>query len=334
MKILLPNGFFPQFMLIVLSVLVLQWVQVAHADKSPLVPPEFAQNFDVSEALVGFVSFATTPGVQSANYKISWPDDQPEVDAELTSLELEFDIDLRTRYFKLFTGIGFSHIYWNDTFETQNTDGDTIIGEPDRDLYAARLSGGLTFQVTPHLRATPYLSFVLSWFESETTLIGPADLETTDPALKLLIEDFDTKATTLAGTFELKYDRWFDRRRIEVWGRYTYSYTDTFDESADFLKSSGDLNVLDFEGRWTAPTGLRVFRVPLRWKLIGGYTRLLDLDKESLGFRYFFEYGGGLDLAVDVRPFGLFNLRNLGLTLTGVTGDDITGWSFGISLSN
>jgi hypothetical protein len=215
------------FLLVALSVFAFQWATIAQADKSPLFPPDFARDLDVSEALVGFISFATTPGVESANYEISWPDDQPEVDAKRTSLELELNINLRTRYFKLFSGIGFSHIYWNDKFETQNTDGDTVIGDPDRDLYAARLSGGLTFQVTPHIRATPYLSFILSKFDSETNLTGPVDLSTTDPALRLLIEDFNTKATTLAGTFDLKYDRWFDQRRIELWGRYTYSYTDT-----------------------------------------------------------------------------------------------------------
>ena len=314
--------------------LAIQWAPVIHADTSPLVPPDFARGFDLSEALVALVSFATTPGVNSANFTISWPDDQPNIDVEKNSLELEFDIDLRTRYFKLFTGIGLSHIDWNDKFKTQNTDGDTVFGDPDRDLYAARLSGGLAFQVTPHILATPYLSFIISKLDSETSVKGNADLSEIDPALRPFIEDFNTKATTLAGTLELKYDRWFDRRRIEVFGRYTYSYTNTFDESEDFIDSSGDVSVLDFEGRWTAPTGLRIFGIPLRWKLIGGYTNLLDVDKESLGFRYFFEYGGGLDLEVDVRPLGLFNVRNIGLNLVGIAGDDITGWSFGISLTN
>jgi hypothetical protein len=315
-------------------VLALQWATVIHADTSPLVPPDFAKGFDLSKALVGLVSFATTSGVSSANFKISWPDDQPNIDVEKNSLELEFDIDLRTRYFKLFTGIGLSHIDWNDKFKTQNTDGDTVIGDPDRELYAARLSGGLAFQVTPHILATPYLSFILAKLDSKTSVRGNADLDNIDPALRPFIEDFNTKLTTLAGTLELKYDRWFDRRRLEVFGRYTYSYTDTFDESEDFIESSGDVSVLDFEGRWTAPTGLRICGIPLRWKLIGGYTNLLNLDKESLGFRYFFEYGGGLDLEVDVKPFGLFNLRNIGLDLVGIAGDDITGWSFGISLTN
>lgn len=66
---------------------VLQWAPVIHADTSPLVPPDFAKGFDLSKALVGLVSFATTPGVSSANFKISWPDDQPNIDVEKNSLE-------------------------------------------------------------------------------------------------------------------------------------------------------------------------------------------------------------------------------------------------------
>ncbi len=76
---------------------------------------------------------------------------------------------------------------------------------------------------------------------------------------------------------------------------YEESYTDTFDESKDFAKSSGDVGILDLEGRWTAPTGLRSFGIPLRWKLIGGYFHLYDVDKLSLGFDSFFKYEVSLE---------------------------------------
>lgn len=333
-KALLPNGVWPRFLSIVLCTIVFQWTTVIQAQTVPTPPPDFVSGLDISEALVALVSFATTPGISSANFEISWPDDQPHVDVEKYSIELELDFDLRSRYFKLFAGIGFNYFNWDDKLVSQNSVGETVIIDPDRDIYAARMSGGLTFQLTPHIRATPYLSFILAELDSKSTVRGTDDLDNLDPALRPFVEDFNTKSTTLAGTLELKYDRWFDRRRIEMFGRYTYSYTDTFDESEDFIESSGDVNVLDFEGRWTAPTGLHIRGIPLRWKLIGGYTHLLDVDKESLGFRYFFEYGGGFDLEVDVRPFDLFNLRNVGLNLVGITGDDISGWSFAISLTN
>ena len=328
------DDFCPRFLVIVLFVTVLLWTPAVHADTSAVVPLDFTNDFNVSEALVGFISFATTPGISSASLELKWPEDQQAGDLDKTSIELEFDIDLRSRYFKLFTGIGFNHISLKDNFRTENLDGDPVFIEPDRDLYAGRLSGGLTFQVTPYLRATPYVSIILSELDSKTTIRGDVDLDATDPDLRAFLENFKTKSTTLAGTLELEYDRWFERRRIELFGRYTYNYTETFDETEDFLISSGDVNVIDFEGRWSAPTGLRAFGVPLRWKLIGGYTHLLDLDKEAIGFRYFFEYGGGFDLEVDVQPLGLVNLRNIGLNLVGITGDDLTGWSFGISLTN
>lgn len=333
MKYLLPNRFRLRIIIIALVVFAPGAAGI-DASASPLVPPDFARGFDVSESLVALVSFATTPGIQNANSTITWSEDQPDMDLEKTSFELGRTFDVRSRWFKLFGGIGLSHVYLNDPVEVQNADGDTVIGDPERDLIAARVSGGLAFQLTPHIRVTPYLSFILSELDSETTVLGDVDLSSTPQDLKPFFEAFHTKATTIAGTLELKYDRWFDRRRIELLGRYTYNYTNTFNESKDFIESSGNTGILDLDGRWTAPTGLRAFGVPLRWKLIGGFTQLYGLEKETLGFDYFFNYGAGIDMEVDAKLLNIFNLRSIGVNLVGIAGDDITGWSIGISFAN
>ena len=190
-------------------------VTVIHAAASPLVSADFARGFDISEALVALVSYATTPGIQNANSTVEVPDDQPDIDLRRTSFEIGRSFGLRSRWLKLFGGFGFSHIYLNDPVKVQNTDGDTVIGNPERDLYAFRLSGGLAFQLTPHIKATPYLSFIISELDSKLTVSGNVDQSTIPPELKPFFEDFSTKATTIAGTLELNYDRWFDRRRIE-----------------------------------------------------------------------------------------------------------------------
>ena len=41
-----------------------------------------------------------------------------------------------------------------------------------------------------------------------------------------------------------------------------------------------------------------------------------------------------MDLEVDMKILDLFNLRYLGLTFTGIVGDDVTGWSFGLTFGN
>ena len=306
-------------------------VTAVHAD---VVPPDFVSDFNVSEALAALVSFASTPGVKSADLTIDWPNDQPSVKLTKNALELEADFNLPTQHFKLFTGIGFSHINFENPFRAQTDDGGSVRVDPEIDVYAARLSGGLTFQLIPQIQITPYVSFILSEVENETGVRDNVDIGPIPPELEVLLTDWDFNTGTVAGTLELKYDQWFGRRRIEMFGRYTYSYTESFNESDESVESSDDVKVIDFNGRWTAPTGLRMFGIPLRWKLLGGYTRLINVDKEALGFRYFFEYGGGLDLEVDVRPFNLFNLRNIGFNVVGIGGDDVTGFAFGISLTN
>ena len=211
------HRFGPLFILIVLLVFT-PVATVSHADTGLLVPTDLDRGFDISEALVALVSFATTPGIQNANSTVDWSDDQPNIDLKRTSFEIGRRFGWRSRWFKLFGGIGLSHVFMNDPLKVQNTDGDTVKGDPERDLYAARLSGGLAFQLTPNIRATPNLSFVISELDSETTVSGNADLSNIPPRLKLFFEDFNTKATTVAGTLELNYDRWFDRRRIELFG--------------------------------------------------------------------------------------------------------------------
>ncbi len=220
MMALAYNRFGPLFILIVILVFI-PGATVSHADTNLLVPTDLDRGFDISEALVALVSFATTPGIQNANSTVDWSDDQPNIDLKRTSFEIGRRFGWRSRWFKLFGGIGLSHVFMNDPLKVQNTDGDTVKGDPERDLYTARLSGGLAFQLTPHIRVTPYLSFILSELDSETTVSGNADLSNIPPKLKPFFEDFNTKATTVAGTLELNYDRWFDRRRIELFGRYT-----------------------------------------------------------------------------------------------------------------
>lgn len=306
----------------------------AHAQSDTLIPPEFISDTDVSQGIVGLVGFATTPGVANASYRVSWPDNQPSFDIRRTSLKLERDFDLRGRPFKVFGGVGLNYIKLDDNFFAPTTSGNVLLVEPDREISTARLSAGVTLQLDAHLSIRPYLSAVLTDIDSETTVTGDADLENLAPELRAFLLDFSTKARTLAGTLDVRYDRWMEQQRLQLIGRYTYSYTSTYDEAFDFLDSSGGVNILDLEARWSGPTGKRLFGFPLRWKLLGGYTNFLDLDKESLGFRYFVEFGAGLELDLDSRPMGLFNLRNVGLNLRGLTGDDVDGWTLELTLEN
>ncbi len=324
-----------RFQLTILSILALQWATAAEAGVSSVIPPRFIRDTNLTQSLVALVSFNTSPGITNANYKISWPPDQPVAEASKSTLEIGFNIDRPGRFIKPYVALAFSDIDFNDIFVTTNTDGDPIVVNPERELRSIRLSGGLTFQMSPRFTLKPYVSYIYSELESKANVTGNADLGNIDfEVLKAFLLDFETKSNTFAGTLEAKYDHWFGEGRMELIGLYTYSYTNTFDETFEILDSSGDNNVVVFNARWTAPTGLRPFGVPLRWKVFGGYTDFLDLQKNDLGFTHLFEYGGGFDFEVDSRALGLFNLRNLGIEVSGIVGDNINGWSIGIVIRN
>jgi hypothetical protein len=286
-----------------------------------------AEQRDVAQALVTLVSFATASGVKNATYTIDAGPGQPDVEVTKASLELSGNLVRSTRSIELFGGMGIHRIHLVRPIEIPRDDGDPARLTLERDLQAARLSGGLSLRITRHLRATPYVSFTYASISGDVP----------DPGAfmpQFLLEAFETSSATVSGTAELKYDRWLKLQRVVVIGHVIYGYTRTFDESDAQLAASGDMTVLDVEGRWTGPTGLRLQGLPVRWKLVGGYTELLDAEKDSLGFRRFLEYGGGADLALDVKVLDLFNLRYLGLIFTGIVGDDVTGWSFGLTFGN
>ncbi len=84
MMALAYNRFGPLFILIVILVFI-PGATVSHADTNLLVPTDLDRGFDISEALVALVSFATTPGIQNANSTVDWSDDQPNIDLKRTS---------------------------------------------------------------------------------------------------------------------------------------------------------------------------------------------------------------------------------------------------------
>lgn len=324
-----------RFLLSILSIIALQWATTAEAGISSVVPPRFIRDINLSRTLLALVSFTTTPGVTNANYKINWPPEQPAYELSKSSLELSGNIDLPGRDIKPFFALAFSNIDLNGNIVTTNTDGDPIGINVERELKSVRLSGGLAFQVSPGLSLTPYVSYISSKLKSKATVTGNADLGNINLEIfKAFLLDFESKSDTFSGSLEARYDKWFGEGRMELIGLYTYSYTNTYDETFAFLDSSGSTNVINVNARWTAPTGFRPFGVPLRWKVFGGYTDFLDLEKNNLGFTSFFEYGGGFDLEVDYKALGIFSLRTIGIDVSGIAGDDITGWSIGIVFRN
>ena len=314
---------------------MLALLQVPSAGASSVVvPPDALRDVDLSRSLVALVAFATTPGITNASYTIDWPDDQPEADLDKSAITIEPKFNLQGRSFRIFTGFAVSRIKLNDRLNATNEDGEAVSLDPERDLLSIRGSAGLEFRLSTHWIFTPYASFIYSDMDSTTTVRGNVDTKTSDPNLQGYLVNWSTKSYSLAGTLKLKYDRWFERKRLELQGLYTYTYVDTFDESADFVESSGGINSINLEARFSAPTGLQLKGIPIRWQVYGAYTDFLDLRKDDLGFTHYFELGGGFDFEVDVQALAIFNLRNIGLEVAGIKGDDIKGWRLSIIVRN
>ncbi len=176
--------------------------------------------------------------------------------------------------------------------------------------------------------ARAYVSGVYSQMKSVSVTSSDIDAASLPPELRAALQDSDLDAWSVAPTVSLHYDRWWGARRFQLDGFYTFSYTDTFDASSSVLDTSGFTNTMAFRATFTAPTGLRVFDMPITWHAYADNTTFLPPDRDALGFSTLFQLGGGLELDVSTNVLGLFFVKYVGFRATYIIGDDVEGNAF------
>ena len=98
-----------------------------------------------------------------------------------------------------------------------------------------------------------------------------------------------------------------------------------------FTRSSNAVDRSGKRARWSAPTGLYTRGRPWRWSTFLSHTNFVNLDKQALGFSYYFELGAGISYEINVRPLDWFGLRFIGFEAGAILGDDVDGYAVGIT---
>lgn len=192
------------------------------------------------------------------------------------------------------------------------------------------LGAGPAFALAPDLRLSPIVDVSLSYLENRTRYGGPgADFTAAlfdgilfnwhatsyaVGAAAVLEHEVHLAADTSLSSL-VRYDvRWFDGIRS----------TDPAQDVED------DLQRITLRTEFAAPTGLRLFDGPLRWNSHVGYARFLGLPTSVLGFLDYFEIGAGLETVV---PVGGTPFRTMRLSGALLVGEDVHGWSLGMSVA-
>ncbi|MFQ5992414.1 MAG: hypothetical protein ACE5NA_08255 [Nitrospiraceae bacterium] len=291
---------------------------------------------DISETLLNLVSFTNDPGVGGATFKVKADGGQTDITYSKVNIRIDKDFWLPDRNLAIYGDINFSFLNVDDEFFRENALGERVFFNGDRNFYSGRIGLGVSHMITDHIRIRPFVSAALTRIESKTDVSGNINIAQLPPALATALLDWSTNAWTVAGTLNAKYDRFWgeEEERFEVEFDYTYAYHESFNEDLDRVSFAGTTDTLNLLVRYSEPTGAKVFGLPLRWNALVETSIFPTVDKDDTGFKFYFTFGGGLDLQIDWKPFGIDAYRYLGLRVSGLVGDDLTGFGVSISLRN
>ena len=280
---------------------------------------------DIRESMIAFVNLSTTPGLDGATFRVS--EDQRESDLIRGSLGYAADLTLKGQVLDAYWGIALAYGSLEDRLNVLSGDDVPLRLDVDRDILSLRGSTGLSLPINRYFKLRPFLSLSASRLETSTSISQLSGIS----SLPEQWLDTDVNALTTSGTLFADYDRWFDRRRLELRGQYTLAYTDTFNGSRDELDTWGWNETLFFRARYSLPAGWNTRGKPWRWNGYVSHTRFLGLEHRALGFNAFSELGLGLDFELNIRPLDWFGLRFVGVKAGYIYGDGVEGVSVGLT---
>jgi hypothetical protein len=290
---------------------------------------------DLTDSLIALVNFNTTPGISGTRLNVDTGDGNPDLRYDKVSFYIPMSWSTTNPKLKIRSQIAFGTLQVEDSFFAKNTQGQTIRFDAEREIYSGRIGLGVDYYPAPKWRIIPYIAFAPSKLKSQTQVQGGSlNLGNLTPVEQALVTDWETNAWTLAAVLETRYDHWFGQEdyRIELKANYVHAYSETFDESLPLLEASGHTDTVTFLARWTTITDFISFGRPLAWNLYTNYTSFLNQEKDTLGFNYYFEFGGGIDWYIKKKFFhDSFKISFVGLRAGVVVGENVTGGTIGFA---
>lgn len=315
-----------------LAVLVLSWsseaiAQQSLADQFRQALREEAKASQQGRAFQSLSVFGATPGVSTAIFNVDHS--RPGTDLTLRTLQLPLKHELAPvadgirPYGELTLGYG-------DANETADLD----LAPPRQtridasfDSYSVLSGVGATIVFGPHLSVRPIVLAGYSRLEGDANFKGPF-AEELKSASSGLIDELSIDALLLGGALQAKV-AWSLDERIHFTGetRYNHFYARNFNASDSVLETSDHFGVFTVRTEVEGPMPLMVFGRQTRWIAFAGATYLPGDVKAALDFDYFFEVGSGIAIA-DVVD----GVSGLSARASLIVGEDVIGWSAGLSL--
>ena len=273
--------------------------------------------------------FGATPGVSTAIFNVDHS--HPGTDLTLRTLQLPFGHEFApvfagTRPYAELT-LGYSSANESDDLHLAPAQQTTI--DADFETYSVLSGVGATIAVVPYLSVQPILLAGYSRIDGDARFKGPFadELKTASTGL---IKDMSIDTLLLGGALQAKV-AWPLDAGIELTGqaRVNYFYARNFNASDSVLETSDRFAVVTARSEVGGPAPLTIAGRQTRWIAFAGATYLPGDLKDALDFGHFFEVGGGASI-VDREM--LDRVSGLSGRASMIVGEDVMGWSVGLSL--
>lgn len=196
------------------------------------------------------------------------------------------------------------------------------------------LGVGWSFPITDRLQFRPILNGSLGYVATDIALAA----ELLDWLTGIDIEPLQRGQAAVGGVGGALVLAWYDYRpdaELEIELRYSQMRLETLPAWSRDLSVRSDVGTLGLWTRYRWPSGFEAFGRPMRWVLEGYHSEFLMAQRDALGIDRLTKLGGGIELDTGRWEFGAFGLDLQRVRLMGraIIGEDVRGWSVGLSIS-
>ena len=291
-----------------------------------------ANDSGFADSVQGLTGFAALPGVSTANFKVEESTDGVS-DTEMSKFVIPLVHDfkeIRIVGGALHTELTLGYLKSDQTVDDL-LPGTALQADIDSEfrVFSAIGGVGLAFQPGRHTTLRPIALLGYSRIEQKSRFSGPGATQLEDTADGILF-NFQTDDLLYGGAVELSHKQALGQG-IEFTGniRYNRLFVDTFAASDDVLKTHDNLGVFTGYVQLDGPTGVAALGRDLRWIWFVANSSFPGDSADSLGFGYFFEFGGGIKL---VDRTVLDAIEGFSIRGSALAGNGVKGWSVGAKL--
>lgn len=299
----------------------------AHAQ----APAQLDEN-PVPDLFASLMSLTLTQEVSGGTFRIASSSPESE-DTRVNTYHLPWRSELADGELRLDGAVGV--LTARDRLARTTTSGESVVRQDWLALGAQLgLSAGVELGSAWELR--PGVALALAHLANDASYNAAAQADIA-PGVDGVLTNWDASAIVASASLTLEHPRELERLDVGFVARAVAATTHVFGSTSEVLEGTDGSEFLLARVEIGGPIGLPRAGVPgpgahraggaVGWDASLAGVRLLDIDREALGFHEFLQLGAG----VSFTPWS--GAPALRLSGTLVDGPDITGWSLGLGFA-